>query len=118
MFKEKRKYPRFSLCLPIKIFNKSLNIVTETKNISGNGAYCTVNENIELMTKLKIILLVPVIKKDKKVLKRINCKGVVVRREYVKENGKRLYNIGIFFSEIKEKDRKLLLSYLNTFRPS
>ncbi len=118
MFEEKRKYPRFSLCLPIKISNQSLNIVTETKNISGNGAYCTINENIELMTKLKIILLVPVIKKDKKILKRINCKGVVVRKEYTKENGKRLYNIGIFFSEIKEKDRRLLISYLKSLYPS
>jgi len=114
MLRERRKYPRFSLNLPIKICDESFDIVTETKNISGNGAYCTINEDISPMTKLKIVLLVPVIKKDKKILKKINCKGVVVRRERVRENGKRLYNIGIFFSEITEKDRKILTNYLNS----
>ena len=60
MSKERRKFPRIQFNLPIKISEDECDLVTETKNISGNGAYCTVNGNIELMTKLKVILLVPV----------------------------------------------------------
>lgn len=117
MLREKRLYPRVNLCLPLKISSQDVDIITETKNISGNGVYCYVDRDIDLMTKSKIILLVPVIKKGAKVLKRINCKGVVVRKDKVKgeDNGRNKYNIAIFFNEIKEKDRNILISYLNSF---
>ena len=116
MLKEKRKYPRFHFNLPIKLSNLGFDIVTETKNISGNGVYCSIDTNISLMTKLEIILLIPLLKarnKNKKVLKKILCKGIVVRNKYTKKNGKSKYDLGIFFSEIQESDRKVLLSYIN-----
>ncbi len=114
MLKEKRRYPRFTFALPIKISNQEFDVVTETKNISGNGAYCSVDREIPVMTKLKIVLLIPLIKKGKRFLKKINCKGVVVRSQPIRDNGKNFYNIGIFFSEINEAYRKVLLSYINS----
>ncbi|MCK4810333.1 MAG: PilZ domain-containing protein [Candidatus Omnitrophica bacterium] len=119
MLNERRKYPRFHFNLPIKIFNPGFDIVTETKDISGNGVYCSINTDIPAMTKLEIILLIPLMKaRNKKILKKVLCKGVVVRNEYTRTNGKRKYNLGIFFSEIKESDRKVLLSYMNNTKPS
>lgn len=114
MQQERRKYPRAQFNLPIKIVDSMFDIVTETKDISGNGAYCAVNEDIEPMTKLGITLLVPIKKGGKKLLRKINCTGVVVRKEYVQGNGKRAYNIGIYFNEIKEADRKMIVSYINS----
>jgi len=114
MQKERRKYPRAEFNLPIKIFDSVFDIVTETKDISGNGAYCSINENIEPMTKLGLTLLVPVQKKGKKVLHKVICQGVVVRKEYIRINGKNAYNIGIFFNDIKDNDRKIIVSYVNS----
>ncbi|MCM8824083.1 MAG: PilZ domain-containing protein [Candidatus Omnitrophica bacterium] len=114
MFKEKRLYPRFNFNLPIKLCDSEFDIVTETKNISGNGTYCSVDKDIPTMTKLKIILLVPFKKNGRKILKKINCEGVVVRKEYIKNNGKHFYNLGIFFNHIKETDRKIIISYVKS----
>lgn len=119
MLQERRKYPRTYFNIPIKLSHTNFDLVTETRNISGNGAYCSINESIEPMTKLKIILLIPVVKGGVKKLKKVNCKGVVVRKESVRENGNKAYHIGIFFNEIKESDRRALTAYINsTFKVS
>lgn len=114
MVADRRQHPRLSLNLPIKISDPEFDIVTETKNISAAGAYCSVNKKIPEMTKLKVILLVPVKKNKRKLLKKISCEGVVVRNEYVKTNGTHTYHIGILFNEIKQADRKTLALYVNS----
>ena len=112
--KENRKYPRISKILPIKISSLGNEILTETQNVSGNGAYCAISKSIDEMTKLDIVLIVPVQKDKLKGIKKINCKGVVVRSQYVPANTTYPYQVGIYFSAIKESDRKLLLNYINT----
>ena len=114
MFIEKRKYPRISFKLPIKLSESGYDIVTETKNISGNGVYCTVDKELTPMTKLKIIMLVPSKKNAKKTLKKVICRGVVVRREHIDNINRYKHNIAIYFTEIKESDRKLILSYISS----
>jgi PilZ domain-containing protein len=114
MVSERRKFQRIHFNLPIKLSNVSFDAVTETKNVSGSGAYCAVSEDIELMTKLGIILLVPVVRGGKKNLKKVNCTGIVVRKEKIKEESKSLFNIGIFFSDLKKTDRKILVTYLDS----
>lgn len=116
---EKRSYPRIEGVLPLKLYASDCDLVTETKNISASGAYCAVNKNIEPMTKLDIVLLVPLNKTNHKNVKKINCKGVVVRSEHVQDNGKQSYCLGIYFNEIKESDRRCLSSYINSLsKPS
>jgi c-di-GMP-binding flagellar brake protein YcgR len=67
------------------------------------------------MTKLDITLLVPTPQsRYSQKLKKIDCEGVVVRNEYIKDNGKHSYRVGIYFSEIKEKDKKTLLAYIDS----
>lgn len=112
---DKRKYPRINKSLPVKLSNCESDILTQTKNISANGAFCSVDQPIELMTKLKIVILFPFSQNNKTVIKKITCEGVVVRQEYIKDNGRHSYCLGIYFNEIKDKDKKLLLSYTNHF---
>lgn len=111
---EKRKYPRIVGNLALKLSGSDCDIVTETKNISGNGAYCAVDVAIAPMTKLEILLLIPLKKNNHKGVRKINCKGVVVRNDYVKDNGRHSYCLGIYFNEIKENDRKFLMAYIDS----
>lgn len=115
MFIEKRKCPRIEFNIPIKLSEDAdYDIVTETKNISANGAYCAVSKNIPNMTKLKITLLVPSRNNNRKNIKRVHCEGVVVRNRYFRSDAKFPYHIGIFFSDIKDSDKKLIHSYINS----
>ena len=114
MFSEKRQYPRGSLNLPIKLSNLDPDLVTETKNISANGAYCAVNKELAPMTKLNITLLIPIKKNNRKTLKRVDCKGVVVRNEPLETTGKHTHNVGIYFNDIKDADRRVIMSYVDS----
>ena len=109
---ERRQYPRVQKSLPLKLSDAEFDVLTETKNISGNGVYCAIDKSLPVMTKLAIVLLVPVKKNRQKGIRKITCQGVVVRKEYVKDDGKHSYHVGIYFNDIKEKDRKVLLSYI------
>ncbi len=111
---ERRKFPRVGKNLSIKLSDGEFDILTETKNISANGAYCPVSKPLEEMTRLGLVLLIPIRKNRKKIIRKINCSGVVVRSEYCKDNGKYPYRVGIYFSEIKEQDKKALLTYVNS----
>lgn len=115
---EKRSHHRIEGVLALKLCAADCDLVTETKNISGSGAYCAVNKPIAAMTKLDIVLLVP-LKNNHKDVKKINCKGVVVRSEHLQDNTRQSYCLGIYFSEIKETDRRALISYINSIsKPS
>ncbi len=114
---ERRKYPRLTKNLPIKLQqapDKDFDTSTETKNISANGAYCAVNQSIEPMTKFKITLLLPLKKTKLKKIKKITCAGVVVRKEINKKDKKYPYRIGIFFHDIDNQDKKFLQSYVKS----
>jgi hypothetical protein len=113
---DKRLYPRVEKSLSLKLSDIEFDIVTETKNISGSGVYCAVNKPLEPMTKLNIIILIPLKKSDgrSKTVKKIHCQGVVVRKENMHDNGKLPYHVGIYFSDIKDQDRKNLVAYINS----
>lgn len=111
---EKRKYPRIEGILPIKLSGCESDIVTETKNISGSGAYCVVNCPVTPMTKLDMVLFMPIKKSKGKTVKKISCKGIVVRSDRVENEGKIAYCLGIYFSEMKDSDRKNIVSHIDT----
>jgi hypothetical protein len=118
LMKERRKYPRLEKNLPIKLQqtpSKDFDIATETTNISASGAYCAVTKSIKPMTKLKLTLLVSTHKSKVKKIRKIDCQGVVVRKEKNENNKKFPYRIGIFFNEIDNQDKKFLRSYINSF---
>ena len=130
---ERRKARRSAAHIPVKIAQEDGDIVTETLNISRSGAYCRVNKRVELMTKLKVQILLPpprsqrspageepmaagslsaARKNQKRLSKTIHCKGVVVRVEPAAEN--RGFEIAIFFNEIAQRDAESINDYVGS----
>ena len=109
--KDRRQSPRLSQNVAIKIFQDEGDIVTETSNISGTGIYCKVNKYLRPMTKLKIKLLLPLSKNQKKTTKQISCQGVIVRTEPADSKG--FYHAAIFFNDMTPKDAGIISDYVN-----
>ena len=99
---EKRRAPRIKKNIPIKIKNIDFDIVTETKNISCNGAYCQVDRYLAPLTKIKTRILVPSKTKEKHYC--IDCEGVVVRVEKNENDLEDQYNVAIYFEQINKSD--------------
>ncbi|MBU2063506.1 MAG: PilZ domain-containing protein [Candidatus Omnitrophica bacterium] len=110
---EKRRERRVSLQVPIKIGSSNFQIISSTKNISRSGLYCQVNRFVPVMSKLAVTLFVPLIVKREQVEQKIDCSAVVVRivPEEQKESVES-YHLGLFFSEIKDKDRDCISQYI------
>jgi len=111
--KERRLNSRVESNIPLKISCEDFDLVTESKNLSSSGAYCTVGQYLEPMTKLKIQLLFPIKKKNKLTAKKISCHGVVVRTQAQEEQ--KNFNVAIYFNDIQEKDRKIISDHVENF---
>ncbi len=111
---ERRKEPRVDKIVSVKLSDLEFDILTETKNISASGAYCPISKPLPAMTKLRLVLLLPVKKIRSTQIKKINCEGIVVRLDNTSDNAKYPYRAGIFFSTISEPDKKLLRSYIQS----
>ncbi len=111
---ERRRHPRLKGVLPLKIFKRGLDVITETKNISCSGVYCRVNKPIAVMSKIGITLLLPIQSNDRVLTKKIKCSGVVVRSEpvIVKEAYTAWQNIAIFFTDLSNKDKNKIAQYI------
>ncbi len=110
--RERRKPPRIEKTVPLKLSSEEFDVVTETKNLSCAGAYCRVNKYFEPMSKLEVHLLLPFKKGEKTTIKRVSCKGVVVRVD--SQPGNEYFNVAIFFNDIDKKNTKNLAEYINS----
>ena len=110
---ERRSFERFRARLPLKIVSDDQEFSVETKDISCGGFNCRSKLFVPVLTKLEVSMSVPLIKQGRKISRRIDCQVVVVRtdpeseRESVAE-----YELGCFFIQIEEKDRKIISEYL------
>jgi len=110
---DRRFFQRFDTSLPVVIMGEDFNLEVKTKNISGGGFYCLSTRFIPLLTKFSVKMIVPLIVKNKKVKKEIECQAVVVRINPEEESpGRNSYSLGCFFSDIRDKDRKIISEYL------
>lgn len=110
---ERRINQRFDVQLPIDISGAGFQMSVTTKNVSCSGIYCQVDRFIPVMTKLELEMVVPLIENQKKVEKRFKCHAVVVRTEPESEREMTDYcNLGLFFTDLTEKDRNLLAIYI------
>ena len=116
---ERREYPRTERALSLKISKQDLDVITETGNISCSGVYCRVNKPLPLMSKISVILLLPIHSGRKVLTEKIRCNGVVVRSEpaIVKEAETAYQNIAVFFTDLSKKDKNKIARYvLQSFR--
>jgi hypothetical protein len=109
---EKRRHLRAAYNVPVKISGEHGDILTETKNLSCSGAYCRMAQRLEPMTKLKVLLLLPLRKNNKVTTKKISCKSVVVRTQEVP--GQEYYETAIFFSDIAPKDSHTINEFVES----
>ena len=113
--KENRQCPRVEKILPIKLSASDFDVLTETTNISASGAYFPAGKPMELMTKLNVILLIPITKNRNKTIKKISCTGVIVRCEIAEESTQHPYQAAMYFSDLSDHDRKILQTFVNPF---
>lgn len=109
---ERRRAPRAKTNVPVKILCDDGDMVTQTVNISRSGVYCTVDRPVEVMSKLKVCLLIPVKKLGKTSTKKINCQGIVVRTEPIA--GSKNYNVAVFFNDIVQRDADCIADYVSS----
>ena len=117
--KEKREYARLKdEGISLKVKSGDVDIITKSLDISASGVYCKVEKEVPLLSRVKIILIIPKDKKsatkDELQTVKIETDGVVVREHPVIVGGKVTHHdVAIFFDNISAKDREALLEYIN-----
>ena len=111
---ERRAFPRVAKPLPLKLNIASCDAVTHTVNISASGVYCKVDKEIPLMSRVRIMLMMPDLTKEDKPPKGIEVDGVVVRQHPVLIDGQtRHYDVAIFFENLSGKDKGTISNYIS-----
>jgi hypothetical protein len=83
---------------------------TESLNVSANGVYFASVNFIPPLTKLRITLELP---EDGANPSRVTCDGVVVRTEPETEtSGERDYQVACYFTDMSDRDKARLESYI------
>lgn len=111
---ERRRSPRLTdeaLSVSLKLDN--FDSVTHTLNISSSGVYCKTDKELPLMSRVKVVLMVPESAKDPGALKNIEVNGVVVRQHPVIIDGViKHYDVAIFFEDLSARDKEAISSYI------
>jgi hypothetical protein len=107
---ERRKSPRIqdeTLSLELKL--DGFDSITHTLNISPSGVYCKVDKELPLMSRVKVMLMVP----DASNIKNIEVSGIVVREHPVVVDGvTKHYDVAIFFDDLSLKDKDVIADYI------
>jgi len=109
---EKRRHPRVSESLTIRAVHDG-GVAFQTINLSAGGLFCTSPSFIAPMTRLSLMMEVPLPDDDPA---RIEGEAVVVRTEPAApvpahQGG---YRIALFFSRLAEDDRLALQAFLTS----
>ena len=86
----------------------------KTLNMSEGGAYCNINHFIAPMTKMMVTLVLPLHKKNDDIHEEtIRCEAVVVHINPEEESrSTKNYEVGLWFSDLKNGDKKKIKRYL------
>jgi len=100
--------------LLLKIIVGGFDTSTHTLNISSSGLYCKVDKEIPLMSRVRLMLMIPDPAKNNKETKSVNVDGVVVRAHPVIIDGEvKHYDIAVFFdTALEPKTRELIDNYI------
>src|SRR3989338_2255638 len=115
---DRRCYPRVRAGLPLKIVDRESIVVTQAENISCSGLYCKIDKSIPLITKVSMTLFVPIHYKLRKIKRKINIEGVVVRSEPINQGSPSDgYYIAIFFPNINKEVKDIIGKYVDYILP-
>jgi hypothetical protein len=116
MVGEKRRERRLKVSLPIKIsYRGGPEVYSQTENISRLGTYAEIEQQIPLGAHLDITIEIPAYTNDSSLAGNIKCRGDVFRCNLIREiESKRIYGLGIFFTDFPdEQDRNKLSKYVD-----
>ena len=110
---ERRKFSRVKdESLSLKLRLDDFDSITHTMNISSSGVYCKLDKELPLMSRVRLILMIPDPAKEG-TLKDLEVNGVVVRQHPVTMDGViKHYDVAIFFEDISEKDKEIITGYM------
>lgn len=102
---ERRTFPRIKdEGLSLKLNAGGFDTVTHTLDISASGLYCKIDKEIPLMSRVRLVLMMP---------ERLEVDGVVVREHPVIIDGAiKHYDAAIFFDNLSQKDRDAITGYI------
>lgn len=114
---ERRRYPRIhDEALALQVNLGDYDAMTHTLNISASGIYCKLDKEIPLMSRVKLMLMMP---EPSGRTKKLTIDGVVVREHPVIIDGKiKHYDAAIFFDTLTPKDRDTIALYVSRKTPS
>ncbi|MDP2912602.1 MAG: PilZ domain-containing protein [Candidatus Omnitrophota bacterium] len=112
--RERRTYPRVEgQGLSLKLNMGDFDIMTHTLNLSASGMCCKVDKEIPLMSRVKLMFMMPDMGKEDKAAKGLEVDGVVVRQHPVIIDGQtRHYDIAIFFDNLSPKNQEIIEKYV------
>ena len=112
---DRRSFPRIKdEGLALKLNTGEFDIITHTLNISASGIYCKTDRELPIMSRVKLILMLPESSKDEKATKGIEVTGVVVREHPVIIEGRiKHYDVAIFFENLSARHRKIISDYIS-----
>lgn len=112
---ERRRSPRIEDGgLSLKLNIDDFDTVTHTLNLSASGIYCKIDREIPLMSRVKLVLMIPDTAKDEKTIRNLALDGVVVREHPVIIDGQiKHYDAAIFFDNLSSKDSEIISEYIS-----
>jgi len=114
MAEERRRSPRITdEELSLELHAGDFDAMTHTLNISSSGLYCKVGRDIPLMSRVKLMLMIPDIARNEKEAKGVEVEGVVVRAHPVIIDGQiKHYDIAVFFDNLPPRVKELITNYI------
>ena len=110
---ERRRFQRLKddgLSLKLKL--DDFDSITHTLNISSSGVYCKLDKELPLMSRVKLILMIPDANKEN-ALRDLEVSGIVVRQHPVTIDGViKHYDVAIFFEDLSAKDKDVIANYI------
>ncbi len=112
---ERRRTPRIEdEGLSIKLHAGDFDSVTHTLNLSISGIYCKVDKEIPLMSKVRLILMIPDPSKPEKPVTNLEVDGVVVREHpVIIDDEIKHYDVAIFFDNLSPEDTETISGYIS-----
>lgn len=109
---ERRSFPRIhDEGLSLKLKTDSFDTITHTLNLSASGICCKIDKEIPLMSRVRLVLMLPETSSESKAT--VEVGGVIVREHPVIIDGTtRHYDVAIFFDDLSEKNRQTILNYI------
>ena len=111
--KDRRRDPRVTVWSPVSISTEDGPIEAQLRNLSLAGVGCTSRQDLAEMTKVAVVLELPVDPANAEDRLRMDLQGVVVRcRPLRRGAARRKYELAIYFPELSEEQREQLTTFI------